>query len=143
MIFKQKLTLNKTAMSLGIACVLSTSVMAVPSLDGTGNNPHNPTLGAVNTQYSRISSAAYADGIGQMVDGPALRYISNRIFADSAQNLFAETGVTQWAYNWGQFIDHSIGLRVSGHEKICPSFSVMLVSTMDNRRMTSLRVNNI
>lgn len=48
----------------------------------------NPTLGSVGTAYSRISQAAYPDGIGQLADGPSLRYLSNRIFADSAQNFF-------------------------------------------------------
>ena len=81
------------------------------SLDGTGNNPELPAQGSVGTNYSRVAPAAYADGIGEMVPGPEMRFISNRIFADGAQNLFSENGVTQWAYNWGQFIDHTFGLR--------------------------------
>ena len=124
MIFKNKSTLNTVAISLGIASLLSTATLfaTVPSLNGSGNNPRNHTLGAVGTPYSRISQAAYPDGIGQLMEGPALRYLSNRIFADSAQNLFSETGITQWAYNWGQFLDHSIGLRVGGTEKISVPF---------------------
>ena len=124
MIFKNKSMLSKVTISLGIASLLSTASLsaAVPSLDGSGNNARNPTLGAVGTPYSRISQAAYPDGIGQLMEGPALRYISNRIFADSAQNLFSETGITQWAYNWGQFLDHSIGLRVGGTEKVSVPF---------------------
>ena len=69
-----------------------------------------------NQPYRRLTPAWYADGVGQPVAGPNARYISNRIFADSAQNLFSETGVTQWAYTWGQFIDHTVALRKSGDE---------------------------
>ncbi len=58
----------------------------------------------------------YADGIGEMVDGPSPRYVSNRIFNDRGQNVFSENGVTQWAFTWGQFLDHTIGLRQSGGE---------------------------
>ena len=89
-----------------------------PLLDGFGNNESRPLTGTSNTPYTRIAPAVYADGIGQMVTGPELRYISNRIFADGAQNLFSQNGVTQWAYNWGQFIDHTIGLREEGTEVV-------------------------
>ena len=68
--------------------------------------------------YRRLTQAWYLDGISQPVEGPNARYISNRVFADGAQNLFSETGVTQWAYTWGQFIDHTIALRQSGDEQL-------------------------
>lgn len=123
------------SIGLSVACILCTTAafakderrterpgFVAPSLDGTGNNRRHPERGAVNTPYSRISQAMYGDEIGALVEGPGLRYISNRIFADSAQNLFAETGVTQWAYNWGQFLDHTIGLRVGGDEEVEVSF---------------------
>ena len=99
------------------------SVPAVfPLLDGTGNNKENPSQAAANTLYRRIAPANYSDGLSGIVAGPNARYISNRIFEDSAQNLFSETGVTQWAYNWGQFIDHTIGLRESGNEDMSVTF---------------------
>jgi hypothetical protein len=83
------------------------------SLDGSGNNVDSPALGQANTQYSREAPANYADGVSSMVDGPDPRYISNRIFNDQSQNLFSENGVTQWAFVWGQFLDHTFGLRES------------------------------
>jgi|GEM_PF-6711234 len=70
----------------------------LPSLDGSGNNRALPTQGAAGTPYRRLGESAYADGIGQPADGPNARYLSNRIFADRAQNLFSENGVTQWAW---------------------------------------------
>jgi hypothetical protein len=83
----------------------------VRSLDGSGNNLAHPTWGEAGTQYARVTSANYADGIGKMVAGPSPRYVSNRIFNDVGQNLFSENDISQWGWAWGQFIDHDIGLR--------------------------------
>ena len=54
---------------------------------------------------------AYADGDRQAADRPPARHVSNRVFNDGAQNLFSENGVTQWGFAWGQFMDHTFGLR--------------------------------
>jgi peroxidase len=89
----------------------ATEIDAVRSLDGGGNNLQHPTWGQVGTQYRRIAAPNYADGVGQPVDGPNTRYISNRIFNDRAQNLFSENDVSQWGFAWGQFMDHVFGLR--------------------------------
>ena len=59
----------------------------------------------------RVARANYADGIAKPVSGPPSRYVSNRIFNDVHQNLFSENGVTQWGFVWGQFMDHTFGLR--------------------------------
>ena len=83
----------------------------VRSLDGSGNNVVNLEWGQVGTEYVRTAPANYADGVSSMVDGPDPRYVSNRIFNDTSQNLFSENGVTQWAFVWGQFLDHTFGLR--------------------------------
>ena len=32
-------------------------------------------------------------------------------YNDTHQNLFSENGVTQWGFVWGQFMDHTFGLR--------------------------------
>lgn len=93
-----------------------------PSLDGYGNNADQPQLGASGQPYHRLAPASYSDGVGAMMHGPNLRYISNRVFADGAQNIFSENSVTQWAYNWGQFIDHSVGLKDTGDEVIEVAF---------------------
>jgi len=92
------------------------------SLDGQNNNRRKPLSGAANTAYQRLAPANYADGISVPAEGPEARYISNRIFEDHAQNLFSENSVTQWAYNWGQFIDHTIGLRGSSEEILLMSY---------------------
>ena len=83
----------------------------VRSLDGSLNNLRHPTWGMAGTPYLRLAPARYADGVGEMVAGPRPRYLSNRIFNDRSQNLFSENAVTQWGFAWGQFIDHTFGLR--------------------------------
>jgi hypothetical protein len=83
----------------------------VQSLDGSGNNAARPTQGQVGTNYSRLVPARYADGIGSFVPSPPIRRISNRVFNDTHQNLFSERSVTQWGFAWGQFLDHTFGLR--------------------------------
>ncbi|MPZ25629.1 MAG: peroxidase [Micromonosporaceae bacterium] len=91
----------------------------VQSLDGSGNNQTNPTWGQVGNDYSRVGPATYADGLSEPVAGPDPRSVSNRIVNDIHQNLFSERNVTQWGFAWGQFLDHSFGLRL-GAESIDP-----------------------
>jgi hypothetical protein len=81
------------------------------SLDGYGNNPADPALGNSGTLYRRVGAARYADGHSQMVSGPNARLVSNRVFNDTNVNVFSERGVTQWGNVWGQFLDHTMGLR--------------------------------
>lgn len=88
----------------------------VESLDGTGNNQAHPTWGQAGQNYSRVAPANYADGHSQMVAGPNVRYISNRVSQDLGQNIFSEHRVTQWGWTWGQFLDHTFGLAAGGTE---------------------------
>jgi hypothetical protein len=104
-----------------VAFVLSAGLLLIPSvgalslivrsLDGSLNNLAHPMWGRANTEYLRVANANYADGIASQVNGPSTRYISNRIFNDTNQNLFSENGVSQWGFVWGQFLDHTFGLR--------------------------------
>ncbi|HEY3207248.1 MAG TPA: peroxidase family protein [Gaiellaceae bacterium] len=111
--------MHKLAMSLIAVVLLATlaagSSSSVPvlvrTLDGSGNNLRHPDWGEAGTPYSRVAPVDYADGIGEMAAGPPPRYISNRVFDDTGQNLFSENGVSQWGWVWGQFIDHDFGLR--------------------------------
>ena len=80
-------------------------------LNGAGNNVAHPDWGRADRTYLRVAPAVYGDGIGSMAAAPPARYVSNRIFNDVAQNVFSENGVTQWGFVWGQFLDHTFGLR--------------------------------
>jgi hypothetical protein len=86
---------------------------AVESLDGSGNNAAHPTWGQSGLPYLRVGPAKYTDGISVPFGGPNPRQVSNRIFNDKAQNVFSERRVSNWGWTWGQFLDHTFGLRDS------------------------------
>ncbi len=87
------------------------SGLEVQSLDGRGNNRAHTEWGLAGSPYPRTARPRFADGHSAPVSGPPSRYVSNRIFNDTNQNLFSENGVTQWGFTWGQFLDHTFGLR--------------------------------
>ena len=91
--------------------VSTNAVITAASLDGSGNNVANPTWGQAGRPYSRFGPTRYVDGRSQPFGGPNSRAISNRMFNDEAQNIFSERDVTAWGWTWGQFIDHTIGIR--------------------------------
>jgi hypothetical protein len=114
--------------SIAIAANPSAAVTAavgfeVQSLDGSRNNLSRPTQGQVGTNYSRVATARYADGRSQPVTGPNSRFVSNRVFNDAHQNVFSEHRLTQWAWTWGQFLDHTFGLADSGTEAAAIPFN--------------------
>ena len=96
------------------------AALAQRPLDGAGNNVQHPTWGQAGRPYVRVAPTNYADGVAKPVSGPPTRYVSNRIFADGAQNLFSENAVTQWGFVWGQFMDHTFGLRVEAGGEHAP-----------------------
>jgi hypothetical protein len=83
---------------------------SIRTLDGVNNNAGHPDWGQAGTQYSREADPNYTGKSG-MVSGPSPRRISNRIFNDVGQNIFSENDLSQWAWAWGQFIDHDMDLR--------------------------------
>ena len=82
------------------------------SLNGGGNNVAHPNWGKAGALHARVAAPTYADGIGATQGGPSARYVSNRIFNDIGQNVFSETGASQIAWLWGQFIDHTPNCRM-------------------------------
>lgn len=87
------------------------------SLDGAGNNPAHPDWGQAGTPYQRLAPAQYADGAGAMVGGPSPRYVSNRVFNSLGLDLFSDRNLSQWAWVWGQFLDHTFGRAEPGTEE--------------------------
>ena len=102
------LCLGATLVSPGAGAQLSQNTQA---LDGRGNNQNNADQGRAGTPYTRIAPARYVDGKSQPFGGPNTRLVSNRIFNDVNQNIFSENGISQWGNVWGQFLDHTFGLR--------------------------------
>ena len=93
------------------------------SLNGAGNNLGHPSWGQAGTPYSRVGSAHYGDGKNTLVAGVPPRYTSNRVFNDLGQDVFSERNLSQWAWTWGQFMDHVFGLAAAGNEQANIAFS--------------------
>ena len=83
------------------------------SADGTGNNIDNPLWGATNTQLPRVMPNDYVDGIGNEVLSEPLRAnpreISNAVVAQAFPEPNSR-GLTNFVWQWGQFIDHDVSL---------------------------------
>ena len=92
------------------------------SLDGSGNNLLNPTLGKSDEIYLRVAKANYADDGGIVEDLPNARFISNRVFNDLHINLFSENNASHLSFVWGQFLDHTFGLAGGSEEAAHISF---------------------
>lgn len=79
------------------------------SIDGQGNNLRNTEWGAAETVVVRLASIAYGDGLGTPAGSgrPSAREVSNAVFAqtDTTPNRY---GVTDYLWQWGQFLDHDI-----------------------------------
>lgn len=83
----------------------------VRTIDGTDNNPFEPTMGAAGSQLVRRLPADYADGVSTMAgeDRPSARAVSNAVCAQDGPvpNRFRSS---DFLWQWGQFLDHDIDL---------------------------------
>ncbi len=83
------------------------------SYDGTYNNTENPNWGASFSMLQRIGPADYSDLIDDMagLSRPSARVISNELAAQSEGVSIPNThSGTDFVWQWGQFIDHDIGI---------------------------------
>ncbi|MEZ6014775.1 MAG: peroxidase family protein [Planctomycetota bacterium] len=82
---------------------------AVRSIDGSGNHPLEAARGAALTPIVRVTSAAYADGVGAPAGArrASARIISNELCAAPASIPNAR-GVSDLFWQWGQFLDHDL-----------------------------------
>ena len=83
------------------------------TLNGSGNNKHNPDWGQAETPLFREVPSAYADKISKPAtrgkNNPNPRHISNLVCAQST-NEMSRNGLTDFVWAWGQFVDHEIDL---------------------------------
>jgi hypothetical protein len=83
------------------------------SIDGSGNNLLHTDMNAVGTDFIRIGTAHFADGISAMrTDLPNARTISNVVVAGSG-DVANKEGLSGMMYAWGQFVDHDLDLSLS------------------------------
>ncbi|MDJ0729968.1 MAG: peroxidase family protein [Crocosphaera sp.] len=101
--------------------VLSKTI--VRTFDGSYNNLDNPDYGKAHIQLLRLTSAAYEDGLYQPRGGgldtpltlPSAREISNAVADQQGQSIPNNSHLSDWFWQWGQFIDHDIVLTESAH----------------------------
>jgi hypothetical protein len=90
------------------------------SIDGSDNNLANPEWGTPESQLIRLTSPAYDNGTSTPRGGivsslPTPRVISNVVF-DQTELIPNSAGVSDWFWQWGQFIDHDLDLTPAGSE---------------------------
>ena len=88
-------------------------MVAIRSIDGSGNNLAHPDLNAVGSDFARVGPAHFADGVDTMTTGPNPRDISNIVVAGNG-DLPNPEGLSGMMYAWGQFIDHDLDLMQAG-----------------------------
>lgn len=105
----------------GVAAIalLSADAAAVSitarTLNGADNSHFEPSFGQANTALRRVTATRYGgDGSGgDMISGmPNPRLISN-IVAAQTRTAKNSHGMTDFVWQWGQFLDHDISLTES------------------------------
>ncbi len=98
--------LSFVAFSLSAASAAETR-----SLNGSANNLANPDWGSVGSQFLRSMPSEYEDGVSAPSgsDRPDARTISNAI-SHQAESTPSAYGLSDYVWQWGQFIDHDITL---------------------------------
>lgn len=109
-------------MALWAGALVGGSLLAeVRSIDGSGNNVINSDWGSAGSQFLRVGPVGYGDGISSMGGAslPGPRDISNAVFAQSLP-IYNDRGLSDYVWQWGQFIDHDIALSPTGTGEFYP-----------------------
>jgi len=87
------------------------------TIDGIGNNSTNGSWGAVGENLLRIGSANYeGDGSGSTMSmAPGARTVSNTVAAQGSMTA-DQRGMSDFVWQWGQFVDHDISLTHTGSQ---------------------------
>lgn len=88
--------------------------------DGSNNNIQNPKYGAVGTNQLRVTLYGYTDGASKPggITRPNPRHISNIVFNQDGL-LPDNMKLSDYAWVWGQFVDHEITLVKDDPKETC------------------------
>jgi hypothetical protein len=93
-------------------------LLSFRTFDGVGNNLAHPDWGSAGVDEIRKAPVAYADGISAPAvrgpDNPSTRLISNMANDNPPPDVISDRFLSDYAYVWGQFIDHDIDLTQNG-----------------------------
>ncbi len=85
------------------------------SIDGSGNNIANTSMGAAGSLLLRGSAGCqYSDGTGAMMNRPNPRELTNALSAQTPGGLGNARGLSSMTWQWGQFMDHDYALVNEG-----------------------------
>ena len=89
------------------------------SVNGTGNNLAQIEWGSTDEQLLRLASPQYSDGISSPggTNRPSAREISNMVSEQGSSGMVNQGRMSAFAYAWGQFIDHDLGLTPTGNSE--------------------------
>lgn len=114
--------MRRGMIGVGVLAAIAGSALAENrSLDGTGNNLGNPSLGSSGMNLMRMTVEAYADGLSALAGPtrPNPRDVSNAVAAQSGV-LANSRSMSDLVWQWGQFIDHDLDLTSGGNTE--PAF---------------------
>ena len=101
------------ALSLSVFAGAAAHAQEFRTITGEFNNAANPTWGAAGSLLIRCSAGAFygGDGIGDMggQGRVSARTVSNLVF-NQPQMVFDDRGLTDMVWQWGQLLDHDLGL---------------------------------
>lgn len=94
-------------------------VMNYRTIDGTQNNLDETDWGAAHTALRQQTTLGFADGFSALggENRPNPRVVSNNLFAQDGL-INDPTGLSDFVWVWGQFLDHDIGLTSDGPEPL-------------------------
>lgn len=80
------------------------------TITGEGNNPVHPEWGVAGTNLMRALTCAYEDGVSlpARASGPSARAVSNAVCAQGDADMPNSLGLSDFIWQWGQFLDHDI-----------------------------------
>ena len=120
-------TLRRLAAVVGVSLFVQGASAQYPSrtIDGSGNNQADPTMGAAFTYLKRATAVGYDDGYSVPAGPtrPSARAISNMVSAQAGAMPNA-AGLSDMLWQWGQFLDHDIDLTESA--KPAESFDIQV-----------------
>jgi len=87
------------------------------TINGSFNNMNYVSWGKTGSNLRRRVPSAYEDGISEPsgADRPSPRLISNLVCNQDEEFITNDRGLTSMVWQWGQFLDHDLGLTES-HE---------------------------
>lgn len=84
---------------------------SIRSIDGSGNNLEQTTMGSTLIHLQRWVEADYSDGLDSLAGDlrPSARAVSNGVSAQT-ESILNRRGTSDYLWQWGQFLDHDIDL---------------------------------